>query len=104
MQNNSTNLKESTYKKLKIIGQGAYGKVYQVQHRETKVIYAMKKISLAQQSEKETQSTLNEITILCSFDHENICGYVEAFVSLDLNYMYIVMEYIGGGDLQSKLK
>lgn len=48
MSTSSTNHKENNYKKLKIIGQGAYGKVYQVQNRETKVLYAMKKIDLTQ--------------------------------------------------------
>lgn len=75
MSTTSVNNKETNYKKIKIIGQGAYGKVYQVQERESKTLYAMKKIDLTQQSDKETQSTLNEIRILCSFEHQNICGY-----------------------------
>lgn len=75
MSTTSLNTKENQYKRIKIIGQGAYGKVYQVQERETKTIYAMKKIDLTQQSDKETESTLNEIRILCSFEHPNICGY-----------------------------
>lgn len=48
MSTTSVNNKETNYKKIKIIGQGAYGKVYQVQERESKTIYAMKKIDLTQ--------------------------------------------------------
>ncbi len=64
----------------------------------------MKKIDLTKQNTKENESTLNEIWILCSFDNPYICGYHEAFLSDDSKYLYIIMEYMAGGDLHSKLK
>jgi len=46
---------------------------------------------------------LNEIRILCSFSHQYICGYEEAFLHDNGQKLYIVMEYVGGGDLSSKI-
>ena len=64
----------------------------------------MKKVDLVKQSKKETESTLNEIRILCSFENPFICGYEEAFISEDNKSLFIIMEFMGGGDLHSKLK
>lgn len=52
---------------------------------------------------KDLENTLNEIRILCSFSHQYICGYEEAFLSDKGDKLYIVMEYAGGGDLASKI-
>jgi len=46
MSESNISNKEVQYWRLKIIGQGAYGKVYQVQNKSSKDLYAMKKIDL----------------------------------------------------------
>ena len=61
----------------------------------------MKVLSISKMDKKEIESTLNEIRILCSFNHDFICGYEEAFV--EDNKMHIIMEYVGGGDLGDKI-
>lgn len=38
-----------------------------------------------------------EVSILGKLDHPNIVKYYETYV--DNKYMYLVMEYIGGGEL-----
>lgn len=64
----------------------------------------MKKINISKQSQKEIEGTLNEIRILFSFDNNYICSYEEAFLSSDNKFLFIIMEFMGGGDLHTKLK
>ena len=42
-----------------------------------------------------------EVTILCRLDHPNIVRYYETY--LDEKYIYLVMEYINGGELFEKI-
>lgn len=42
-----------------------------------------------------------EVAILTNLDHPNIVKYYETYV--DEKYMYLVMEYIGGGELFEKI-
>jgi len=42
-----------------------------------------------------------EFTILTTLDHPNIVKYYETYV--DSKYIYMVMEYIDGGELFDKL-
>lgn len=48
-------------------------------------------------SAAEREDAVNEIRLLASIRHENICRYHEAFV--DGNYLCIVMEFAPNGDL-----
>jgi len=41
---------------------------------------------------------------LCSIDNPYICGYEEAFTVKDGKIICIIMEYVGGGDILSKIK
>lgn len=47
---------------------------------------------------------MNEIRILSSIDHPNIVAYKECFLSNNNKELYIVMEYVGGGDMSAKIK
>ena len=47
---------------------------------------------------------MNEIRILSSIEHPNIVGYKECFLSNNNKELYIVMEYVGGGDMSAKIK
>lgn len=42
-----------------------------------------------------------EVGILTKLDHPNIVKYFETYV--DEKYIYLVMEYIGGGELFDKI-
>ena len=48
-------------------------------------------------SAAEREDAVNEIRLLASIRHENVCRYHEAFV--DGNYLCIVMEFAPNGDL-----
>ncbi len=45
-----------------------------------KQIYALKKVKLANLSEKEIENALNEVRILASLKNNNIIGYKEVFL------------------------
>ena len=46
------------------------------------------------------QNSLNEVRILASLHDPNIVSYKEAFLDQGTESLYIVMEYVDGGDLQ----
>jgi NIMA (never in mitosis gene a)-related kinase 1/4/5 len=64
-------------------------------------VYALKKVSLENLSQKERENALNEIRILASITHENIIGYKESF--LDGKCLCIVMDFASDGDLYQKI-
>ena len=58
---------------------------------------------MAKLSQKEKDNAINEVRILASLQHPNICGYKEAFVEQGTSTLCIVMEFANGGDLQTKI-
>ena len=61
-------------------GEGAYSSVYSVIRQSDGVQYALKKVKMGKLSDKEKENALNEVRILASIKHKNICAYHEAFV------------------------
>lgn len=43
-------------------------------------VYALKKVKMGKLSDKEKENALNEVRILASIQHPNICAYYEAFI------------------------
>lgn len=62
----------------------------------------MKKINLQKLPKNQICSALNEVRILSSIKSPFIVEYKEAFVQKD-EELCIVMEYVAGGDLQSRI-
>jgi NIMA (never in mitosis gene a)-related kinase len=88
---------------LKQVGKGSFGIVYQVKRKKDNLVYALKCINISKMDKKGIESSLNEIRILCSITHPNIVGYKDAFLDKKDTELNIVMEYVGGGDLSSKI-
>ena len=61
-------------------GEGAYSSVYSVLRHSDGRQYALKKVKMGKLSDKEKENALNEVRILASIKHTNICSYHEAFV------------------------
>ena len=53
---------------------------------------------------KKIQNALNEIRIICAIDHPNVVGYHEAFLDEKNKDLYVIMEYVGGGDLNDRIR
>lgn len=61
------------YQLIDSLGEGAYGKVFTVRHKQTKEEYAMKKIPLKNYAEGIPQHVLREVSALRSLgDHMNV--------------------------------
>lgn len=86
------------------LGQGAFGTVVVVKRKEDNKNYAMKRVKIAQLSQKERENALNEIRLLGSLSHDNIIGYKEAFFDDNTKTLNIVMELADDGDITSKIQ
>ena len=87
------------YEIIKKLGEGAYGCVYKVQHKQTKFIRAVKAIK---KNFIDVVSFENEIKILKTVDHPHIIKLFECYY--DSNYFYMVEEFCSGGDLFDYIK
>ena len=88
----------------KILGKGSFGTVNIVTRKQDNKIYAMKRVNISSLSDKDKQSSLNEIRILASLNHPNIIDYKEAFFDEETKTLNIVMEYAEEGDIENKVK
>ena len=98
---------EKDYKKLQILGEGSFSKVYEAQNRITDIMRAMKIIKKnmhnSRKKEKIIENELiNEINILKTIDHPNVVKIFE-FYSNEESYN-IIMEYCRGGTLYKELR
>mmetsp|Transcript_30828 Transcript_30828/g.86397 ORF Transcript_30828/g.86397 Transcript_30828/m.86397 type:complete len:455 (+) Transcript_30828:151-1515(+) len=95
--------KLADYEKLRLVGQGAFGKVFQVRHRETGKIYAMKALKkefLAQTD--QVSYTRQERDVLTRVTHPNIVLLHAAFQTK--GRVYLVMNFVNGGQLLFHLR
>ncbi|GMN41119.1 hypothetical protein TIFTF001_010340 [Ficus carica] len=83
---------------LKVVGQGAFGKVYQVRRRGSSEIYAMKVMRKDKVMEKNHAEYMkSERDILTKVDHPFI---VQLRYSFQTKYrLYLVLDFINGGHL-----
>ncbi|OXB45240.1 hypothetical protein B1J92_B04301g [Nakaseomyces glabratus] len=120
----------SDFKPIRVLGQGAYGKVILVKDKQTSKLYAMKQLKKAEiliaptdantesmdklaeldkpvdsedeKLSKRIERTFAERTILSQLEHPNI---VKLFYSFhDTSKLYLLLQYIPGGELFFHLK
>ncbi len=90
------------YIKLKKAGEGAFGKVWHVEHSETKKEMAIKQISKKKITEELMENLKREVKISYELTHSN---FVKCFNTMESkNNYYIVFEYCSGGDLSKFLE
>jgi serine/threonine protein kinase len=83
---------------LKLIGQGGYGKVYQVQKKDTEHVYAMKVLRKKHLiTTGALEGTMVEREVLRSIRHPFIVSLHYAFQTE--GKVYLVMDYLNGGQL-----
>ncbi|XP_069756515.1 STE20-like serine/threonine-protein kinase isoform X2 [Narcine bancroftii] len=75
------------------LGDGAFGKVYKAQNRQTGVLAAAKVIET--KSEEELEDYIVEIDILASCDHHHIVKLLDSFYYE--NKLWILIEFCAGG-------
>eukprot|EP00941_MAST-03F_sp_MAST-3F-sp1_P003089 g3089.t1 len=95
------------YKKVKVLGQGAFGKVWHVVHDTVQKGYALKELKMAGVPQAELRAMQQELKLLQRLKHPNIVGFHESFeASLRDNekILCIVMDLADGGDLAALIK
>uniref|UniRef100_A0A0G4HG77 non-specific serine/threonine protein kinase n=1 Tax=Chromera velia CCMP2878 TaxID=1169474 RepID=A0A0G4HG77_9ALVE len=88
------------YEKIKVIGEGAYGKCTLMRKGEEQLC-VMKQIDLSALSKSERYESLTEVQCLLGLQHPMIIQCLDCFVHH--NKLMIVMEYADDGDLSMKL-
>jgi len=91
----------------KVIGRGAFGEVQLVKMRGTEDVYAMKKLKKTKMIEKDqVEHVRSERNALADSEH----AYVDNpwitrlyFSFQDPQYLYLIMEFIPGGDMMTHL-
>ena len=99
METDSNVSAKENYDLKKQIGEGAYGKVYLATRKADNADVAIKVVNIAKMDKVLIHHTLNEIRILSSLNCEYIVYYSEAFLDPNETYLWMVMEYMPGGDL-----
>ncbi len=89
-------LVKETYDIGKVLGHGASGKVYTVQHKTTGVQFACKVVK-KNSSMNDAQSMSTEIEIMKRIRHRNIVSMYELYESPKC--LWIILELVDGGDL-----
>ena len=81
------------------IGKGGFGKVWKVERKKNKQQYAMKEMSKARiLTKRSLKSVMNERQILTQLNNPFIVNMYYAFQ--DRENLYLVMDYLSGGDLR----
>ena len=92
-----------SYKKIKVLGGGSFGKAFLVEAESDGSMAVIKKIDIAKLSEQEKKETIKEAKILEVLNHPNIIRFKEVYKTKK-GQLCIVMDYADGGDLQGILK
>lgn len=98
VENRQTSLKIEDFDLLKVVGKGSFGKVMQVQKKDTHRIYALK--TLRKQhiiSRSEVAHTLAERSVLSQINNPFIVPLKFSFQSPEK--LYLVLAFVNGGEL-----
>ena len=93
------------FEKRDLIGKGAFGNVFLVLHKRTNRFLALKqmrKVKLISYGEKEARGAIRERNVLRELSNPFLVQYYGSFQ--DETSLYIVMEYVIGGELYTHLK
>ncbi|KAK4979445.1 Serine/threonine-protein kinase [Elasticomyces elasticus] len=98
VENRNRSLKIEDFELLKVVGKGSFGKVMQVQKRDTRRIYALKTIRKAHIiSRSEVAHTLAERSVLAQINNPFIVPLKFSFQSPEK--LYLVLAFVNGGEL-----
>ncbi|CAG9863028.1 unnamed protein product [Phyllotreta striolata] len=91
-------MKIDDFEPIKVIGQGAFGKVQLVRHKYTRKVYAMKRLSKSDLIKRSDSAFFwEERYIMAHARSEWIVQLHFAFQ--DTKHLYMVMDYMPGGDI-----
>lgn len=91
-----------TYQMLEEIGSGAYGTVTKARHKQRAGLYAIKHIDKKTAGAKGLSEVMNEVETLSLLHHQHIVHLEDVYQ--DDNNLWIVMDYVPGGELHAALR
>jgi serine/threonine protein kinase len=98
---NESSLKDYTIDKL--LGQGAFGKVYKVCSKKNKQVYALKVILKEEVKKYKLEKQMqNEVKIMYSLDHANVVKLYDHFE--DDESIFLIIEFAEEGQLMDRIK
>ena len=83
------------------MGSGAFGKVFLTFNKHNTDHKVAIKVMNKNKLKDHLDAIQEEVCILTKLDHPNIVKYYETYI--DEKYIYLVMEYIDGGELFEKI-
>ena len=96
---NKNSINRNNFKFLYVIGKGGFGRVWKIQSKKTKNIYALKEMSKLKIIDKKSEKSINsEREFLSKLHHPFIVNMHYAFQ--DKENLYLVMDMLSGGDLR----
>ena len=92
------------FERLAVIGRGAFGEVTLVRKRDTKEVFALKSmLKSAMVLKNQVGHVRAERDILAMADNDNPWLVTLQYSFQDEQYLYMVLEYLPGGDLMGLL-
>jgi len=86
------------FQKLKVVGKGAFGKVYLVKKKDTGQVFAMKMLNKRDIKERdEVTHTLSEKSVLSKVEHPFLARLYYSFQSDAC--LFFIMDFINGGEV-----
>ncbi|KAM4555770.1 NIMA-related kinase 12 [Odontesthes bonariensis] len=93
------------YEKVLCLGRGGAADVFLMRHVERRSMHAVKRIKVENTRAAKTQrAILQEAEIIRRLEHPHVVKCIEAFVTSDDGFIYIVMNYCDGGTLDDQVK
>ncbi|RZF37381.1 hypothetical protein LSTR_LSTR009732 [Laodelphax striatellus] len=92
-----SNQQLSGYKKIRMVGKGAFGTAILYEREKDNRLVVIKEINMTELTASERQMALNEVQVLSLLTHPNIIRYLGSF-EVD-GVLMIEMEYADGGTL-----
>lgn len=91
----SPNLNIQDFEMLSKLGEGTYGSVIKMRHKETKEIVAIKhvKMDVGESDEGIPATTIREVSLLKSLNHRNVVRLYDIIIQ-DTNKLYLIFEYV----------